>query len=75
MEEGRRLCCIVCVCVCGGCGGGLGLHVLQIRLLVGSPCAGSSQGDKGVGVSAWLQTAAPWGLTDPGANGGRKTAG
>lgn len=50
-------------------------HVLQIRLLVGS-----SRGDKSAGVSAWQQTAAPWGLTDPGEKGGerereRETAG
>lgn len=48
--------------------------MLQIRLLVGSPRVGSSGGDKSAGVSAWLQTAAPWGLTDPGAKkeGGRQ---
>ncbi len=51
------------------------MHVLQIRLLVGSRCAESSGGDKSAGVSAWLQTAAPWGPTDPGAKGRRKTAG
>lgn len=61
----------MCVCVFRGVRRQTLTHVLQIR----RQRAPTVQGAAEESVSAWLQTTAPRGLADPGARGGRTTAG